>query len=97
MSEQDKDKLFEENKKLMETIKKTEHAEIKEWMIDQGFKEDEITEKSIEENRNYYFNVYLYDDYTYGDYNKDGTYELVRDDRQEALDREEESGKKTFQ
>ena len=93
MSEQDKDKLYEENKKLMETIKKTEHDEIKEWMIEQGFKEDEITEKSIEENRNYYFNVYLYDDYTYREYNKDGTYNLVRDDRQEALDREE-SGKK---
>ena len=94
MSEQDKDKLFEENKKLMETIKKIEHAEIKEWMKYQGFKEDEITEKSIEKNRDYYFNVYLYDDYTYREYNKDGTYELVRDDRQEALDREEESGKK---
>ena len=94
MSEQDKDKLFEENKKLTETIKKIEHAEIKEWMLDHGFKEDEITEKSIEENRNYYFNVYLYDDYTYREYNKDGTYELVRDDREEALNREEESGKK---
>ena len=94
MSEQDKDKLYEENKKLMETIKKIEHAEIKEWMIDQGFKEDEITEKLIEENRDYYFNVYLYDDYTYREYNEDGTYNLVRDDRQEELDREEESGKK---
>ena len=96
MSEQDKDKLFEENKNLMETIKKIEHAEIKEWMKYQGFKEDEITEKSIEINRYYYFNVYLYDDYTYREYNKDGTYELVRDDRQETLDREEESGKKPF-
>ena len=54
--------------------------------MDHGEKEDEITEKSIEENRDYYFNVYLYDDYTYREYNKDGTYELVRDDRQEALD-----------
>ena len=75
----------------METRKKIEHAEIKEWMLDHGFKEDEITEKSIEKNRDYYFNVYLYDDYTYREYNKDGTYELVGDDRQEALDREEES------
>ena len=40
-------KLFEENKKLIETIKKIEHAEIKEWMLDHGEKEDEITEESI--------------------------------------------------
>ena len=90
MSEQDKDKLFEENKKLMETIKKIEHAEIKEWMLDHGEKEDEITEESIEKNRDYYFYSLYNDDYTYRKYNKDGTYELVRDDRQEALDREEE-------
>ena len=31
-------------------------------MIEQGFKENEITEKLIEENRNYYFHEYLYDD-----------------------------------
>ena len=90
MSEQDKDKLFEENKQLMETIKKVEHAEIKEWMLDHGEKEDEITEESIEENRDFYFNFLYNDDYTYREYNKDGPYELVRDDRQEALDREEE-------
>ena len=90
MSEQDKDKLFEENKKLMGTIKKIEHAEIKEWMLDHGEKEDEITEESIEKNREYYFYSLYNDDYMYRKYDKDGTYELVRDDRQEALDREEE-------
>ena len=45
LSEQDKDKLYEENKKFLETIKKIEHTEIKEWLIEQGYKEDEITEK----------------------------------------------------
>ena len=68
LSEQDKDKLYEENKKLQETIKKIEHAEIKERLIEQGYNKDEITEKLIEENRDYYFNVYLYDDYTYREY-----------------------------
>ena len=59
MSEQDKDKLFEENKKLMETIKKIEHAEIKEWMLDHGEKEDEITEESIEKIEIIIFIVYI--------------------------------------
>ena len=96
LSEQDKDKLYEENKKLQETIKKIEHVEIKEWLIEQGYNKDEITAKLIEENRDYYFNVYLYDDYTYREYNKDGTYYLVRDDRQEALDRKEEFEQSSF-
>ena len=90
MSEQDKDKLFEENKQLMETIKKVEYGEIKQWMLDHGEEEDEITEESIKKNRDSYFDYLYNDDYTYRVYNKDGTYDLARDDHQEELDREEE-------
>ena len=79
ISKQNEEKLLEENKKLMETIKKVEHAEIKEWLLEQGVNENEITDKFIQEQRKDYF------DYIYGnasvsrEYNNDGTFELVRD------------------
>ena len=104
ISEQDKEKLLEEHEKLMETIKKVEHAEIEEWLLGSGEieNEHEITEEYIQEMRDNYF------DYLYGnssstcnvvrEYNEDGTYELVRDHSLDAMDREiEEYEKKALQ
>ena len=92
ISKQNEEKLLEENKKLMETIKKVEHAEIKEWLLENGVNENEITDKSIQEQRNDYF------DFIYGNSNvireyKDGTFELVRDNSVDFDSFDEYSGK----
>ena len=62
MSEQDKEKLLEENKKLMETMKEVENAEIKEWLLESGEieNENEITDKLIQEMRNNYFDFFIW-------------------------------------
>ena len=95
------DKLYEENKKMLEMIRKIEHKEIKEFLLEHGEKEENITEKLIEENRDYYFNYLYNDDYTYREYNKDGTYKLLRNDLEAEMDSKEEkdiaAGKSPFQ
>ena len=84
-------------KKLLEKIKKIEYEEIKEFLIkEQNYKEDEITEKLIEEVKIDYFRD-LHGDYTYREYNEDGTYNLVRDTRQETLDRIAENDRNSMQ
>ena len=90
MSEQDKEKLLEENKKLMETIKKVEHAEIKEWLLESSEIENEnkITDKLIQEMRNNYFDFLYGNSNVIREYNEDGTYELVRDHSLDDIDRE---------
>ena len=90
LTKEEQDKLYEENEKMSEMIKKIEHEEIKEWMLANNVKEDEITEESIEKNRDYYFSGLYNDDYVYREYNKDGTYTLVRDNQQAASDKKEE-------
>ena len=90
MSEQDKEKLLEENKKLMETIKEVEHADIKEWLLESGEikNENEITDKLIQEMRNNYFDFLYGNSNVIREYNEDGTYELVIDHSLNDMDRE---------
>ena len=60
---------------------------MKEWLIkDKGFKEEQITDKLIEDSKNDYFEL-IYDDYTNREYNEDGTYTLYTDNAQEEIDR----------
>ena len=72
-----------------------EHNEIKEFLLEQGEKEENITEKLIEENRDYYFDYLYNDDYKYRRYNEDGTYETYRDEYEAEEDRIEEERKNT--
>ena len=103
MTKEEKDELYKKNKKIEEIQKKTEYNKVKEWLIRvKGFKEEQITDKLIEDSKNDYsdliFDEDYGDDYTYREYNEDGTYTLYRDKAQEEIDRnyrEEMIGKKT--
>ena len=80
------------NKKIEEIQKKSEYNKVKEWLIkDKGFKEEQITDKLIEDSKNDYsdliFDEDYEDDYTIRKYNEDGTYTLYRDIAQEEIDR----------
>ena len=102
MTKEEEDELYKKNKKIEEIQKKTEYNKVKEWLIkDKGFKEEQITDKLIEDSKNEYseliFDDDYGDDYTYREYNEDGTYTLYRDKAQEEIDRnyrEEMIGKK---
>ena len=89
ISKQDKEKLLEEHEKLMETIKKVEHAEIREWLLESGEieNENEITDKYIRQMRDNYFDFLYEGTNIIREYNKDGTFELVRDPSLDAMDR----------
>ena len=88
MTEEEKNELYEKNKKIEEIQKNIEYNEAKEWLIkDKGFKEEQITDKLIEDGKKNYFEL-IYDDYTNREYNEDGTYTLYRDNAQEEIDRE---------
>ena len=79
MTEEEKDELYKKNKKIEEIQKNIEYNEVKEWLIkDKGFKEEQLTDKFIEDSKNDYFEL-IYDDYTIREYNEDGTYTLYRD------------------
>ena len=85
--EEEEDELYKKNKKIEEIQKNIEYNEVKEWLIkDKGFKEEQITDKLIEDSNNDYFEL-IYDDYTNREYNEDGTYTLYRDNAQEEIDR----------
>ena len=62
ISKQNEEKLLKDNKKLMETIKKVEHVEIKEWLLESGDieNENEITDKYIREMRDNYFDFFIW-------------------------------------
>ena len=77
ISKQDKEKLLEENKKLMETIKKVEHAEIREWLLESGEieNENEITDKYIQEMRDNYFDFLYGNSNVVREYNENGTFD----------------------
>ena len=87
---QNEEKLLEEHEKLMETIKKAEYAEIKEWLLESGEieNENEITDKYIREMRDNYFDFLYENKNIIREYNEDGTFELVRDHSLDAMDRE---------
>ena len=88
MTKEEEDELYKKNKKIEEIQKNIEYNEVKEWLIkDKGFKEEQITDKLIEDSKNDYFEL-IYDDYTNREYNEDGTYTLYRDNAQEEIDRE---------
>ena len=73
MTEEEKNELYEKNKKIEEIQKNIEYNEVKEWLIkDKGFKEEQITDKLIEDGKKNYFEL-IYDDYTNREYNEDGT------------------------
>ena len=76
ISKQDKEKLLEEHEKLMETIKKVEHAEIREWLLESGEieNENEITDKYIREMRDNYFDFLYEGTNIIREYNEDGTF-----------------------
>ena len=93
ISKQNEEKLLEENKKLMETIKKVEHAEIKEWLLENGVNENEITDKFIQEQRNNYFDFIYGNSNVIREYKEDGTFELVRDNSVDFDPFDEYSGK----
>ena len=78
-SKQNEEKLLEENKKLTETIKKVEHSEIKEFLLENGENENEITDKFIQEQRNNYFDFLCGNSNVFREYHSDGTFELVID------------------
>ena len=92
ISKQNEEKLLEENKKLMET-KKVEHAEIKEWLLENGVNENEITDKFIQEQRNDYFDFIYGNSNVIREYKEDGTFELVRDNSVDFDPFDEYSGK----
>ena len=74
MTEEEENELYEKNKKIEEIQKNIEYNEVKEWLIkDKGFKEEQITDKLIEDGKKNYFEL-IYDDYTNREYNEDGTY-----------------------
>ena len=93
ISKQNEEKLLEENKKLMETIKKVERAEIKEWLLENGVNENEITDKFIQEQRNDYFDFIYGNSNVIREYKEDGTFELVRDNFVDFDPFDEYSGK----
>ena len=87
MTKEEEDELYKKNKKIEEIQKNIEYNEVKEWLIkDKGFKEEQLTDKLIEDSKNDYFEL-IYDDYTNREYNEDGTYTLYRDNAQEEIDR----------
>ena len=92
MTKEEEDELYKKNKKIEEIQKKSEYNKVKEWLIkDKGFKEEQITDKLIEDSKNDYsdliFDEDYADDYTIRKYNEDGTYTLYRDNAQEEIDR----------
>ena len=91
-SKQNEEKLLEENKKLMETIKKVEHSEIKEWLLENGENENEITDKFIQEQRNDYFDFLYGNSNVFREYHSDSTFELDIDNSMDP-DIDEYSGK----
>ena len=93
ISKQNEEKLLEENFKLMETIKKVELAEIKEWLLENGENENEITDKFIQEQRNNYFDFLYGNSNVIREYNEDGTYELVGDNSLDSEDLDEFNAK----
>ena len=103
MTKEEEDELYKKNKKIEEIQKKTEYNKVKEWLIkDKGFKEEQITDKLIEDSKNDYsehiFDDDYDDDYTRREYKEDGTYTEYRDKTQEEIDKnyreEEENPKK---
>ena len=87
MTEEEEDELYKKDKKIEEIQINIEYNEVKEWLIkDKGFKEEQLTDKLIEDSKNDYFEL-IYDDYTIREYNEDGTYTLYRDNAQEEIDR----------
>ena len=85
MTKEEEDELYKKNKKIEEIQKNIEYDEVKEWLIkDRGFKEEQLTDKLIEDSKNDYFEL-IYDDYTNREYNEDGTYTLYRDNTQEEI------------
>ena len=87
MTKEEEDELYKKNKKIEEIQKNIQYNEVKEWLIkDKGFKEEQITDKLIEDSKENYFEL-IYDDYTNREYNEDGTYTLYRDNAQEEIDR----------
>ena len=85
----EEDELYKKNKKIEEIQKKIEDNEVKEWLIkDKGYKEEQITDELIKNNKNDYFNeIYNGDDYVCREYKEDGTYIEYRDTVQEKIDK----------
>ena len=67
-------------------INKIEYEEIKEWLLEYHENEDEITDEFIKRKRGDYFDFIYGDSLVYREYNKDGTFELVRDNRYDDCD-----------
>ena len=89
MTKEEEDELYKKNKKIEEIQKKIEDNEVKEWLIkDKGYKEEQITDELIKNNKNDYFDeIYNGDDYVCREYKEDGTYIEYRDTVQEKIDR----------
>ena len=88
MTKEEEDELYKKNKKIEEIQKKIEDNEVKEWLIkDKGYKEEQITDELIKNNKNDYFDeIYNGDDYVCREYKEDGTYIEYRDTVQEKID-----------
>ena len=89
MTKEEEDELYKKNKKNRRNTKKIEDNEVKEWLIkDKGYKEEQITDELIKNNKNDYFDeIYNGDDYVCREYKEDGTYIEYRDTVQEKIDR----------
>ena len=89
MTKEEEDELYKKNKKIEEIQKKIEDNEVKEWLIkDKGYKEEQITDELIKNNKNDYFDeIYNGDDYVCREYKEDGTYIEYRDTVQEKIDK----------
>ena len=75
-------------------IKKIEYEEIKEWLLEYHENKDEITDEFIKKKKGDYFDFIYGDSPVYRKYNKDGTFELVRDNTYDDWDDDRHAQKK---
>ena len=75
-------------------IKKIEYEEIKEWLLEYYENKDEITDEFIKKKRGDYFDFIFGDSPVHREYNKDGTFELVRDNTYDDWDDDRHAPKK---